>query len=67
MPNCSLTSDRLHAQRDQFIPGLFRRAEKTEDIPNGIRFRFAHKPQLVSDLARLRIAVQIGKESIREF
>lgn len=53
MPTCSLTPDQLHAQRDQLIPGLFRRAEKTEEIANGIRFHFVHKPKLVSELATL--------------
>jgi len=50
---CSLTPKELDAQRKQLIPGLFQRAEKVEDIPGGIRFRFAHKPKLVAELAAL--------------
>jgi hypothetical protein len=48
---CSLTPEELEAQREQLIPGLFGRAEKVEDIPGGLRFRFRHKPQLVAELA----------------
>ena len=50
---CTLTPDELNAQRKQLIPGLFQKAEKVEDIPNGLRFRFAHKPKLVTELATL--------------
>ncbi len=50
-PTCSLTPDELDAQREQLIPGLFERAEKVEDIPDGLRFRFRHRPQLVAELA----------------
>jgi hypothetical protein len=52
-PACSLTPAQLKAQRQQLIPGLFQRAEMVEDIPNGIRFRFAHQPKLVTELAVL--------------
>lgn len=52
-PVCNLTPTQLKAQRQQLIPGLFQRAEQVEDIPNGIRFRFAHKPRLVTELAAL--------------
>jgi hypothetical protein len=48
---CSLTPEELEAQREQLIPGLFKRAEKVEDIPDGLRFRFRHRPQLVAELA----------------
>lgn len=50
---CSLTPGELNVQRKQLIPGLFQRAEKIEDITNGLRFRFAHKPKLVTELAAL--------------
>lgn len=50
---CSLTPGELNAQRKQLIPGLFQRAERVEDIPNGLRFRFANKPKLVTELAAL--------------
>ena len=41
------------ARRQELIPGLFARAEKTEDLPNGIRFHFANKRGLLPDLAKL--------------
>jgi hypothetical protein len=50
---CRLSPDELNAQRKQLIPGLFQRADKVEDIPNGIRFRFTHRPKLVTELASL--------------
>jgi hypothetical protein len=50
---CSLAPDQLNAQRKQLIPGLFQLAEQVEDIPDGIRFRFAHQPKLVAELAAL--------------
>jgi hypothetical protein len=50
---CSLTPKELNAQRKQLIPGLFQRAEKVEDLPNGLRFRFGHRPKLVAELAAL--------------
>jgi hypothetical protein len=50
---CRLTPDELNTQRKQLIPGLFQRAERVEDIPTGLRFRFSHQPKLVTDLAAL--------------
>lgn len=50
---CTLTSDQLSAQRKQLLPNLFQRAEQVEDIPNGLRFRFAHRPGLVTELAAI--------------
>ena len=50
---CRLTPDELKAQRTQLIPGLFHRAEKVEDISDGLRFRFAHRPGLVTELAAI--------------
>ena len=50
---CSLSPQQLAERRQELIPGLFARAEKTEDLPDGIRFRFANKPGLLPDLAKL--------------
>lgn len=50
---CSLTSSELETQRKQLIPGLFQRAEKVDDIANGLRFTFAAEPKLISELAAL--------------
>jgi hypothetical protein len=51
--NCSLTPDQLSVQRKQLLPGLFLRAARVEDIPNGLRFCFAHSPGLVTELAAI--------------
>ena len=48
---CSLTPDQIGAQRQQLLPSLFRRAERVGDIPDGLRFHFAHSPGLVAELA----------------
>jgi hypothetical protein len=52
-PTCTLTPDQLDAQREQLLPGLFKRAERVEDIPDGLRFRFASRPGLVAELAAI--------------
>lgn len=51
--SCKLSPNELAARRQELIPGLFKRAENVTDIPNGIRFRFAGKPGLLADLARV--------------
>ncbi len=50
---CSLTPDQLAAQRKPLLPGLFQRAERVGDIPDGLSFRFAHRPGLVAELAAI--------------
>ena len=50
---CKLSPAELAARRQQLIPGLFERARKVEDVPNGLRFHFAAAPGLLSDLARI--------------
>ena len=52
-PACSLSPEQLNARRHELIPGLFKRAEQVTDVPNGLRFRFASKPALLADLARV--------------
>src|SRR5205807_1370626 len=51
--SCKLSPAELAARRQQLIPGLFKRAEKVEDIQNGLRFHFASEPGLLADLARI--------------
>lgn len=51
--SCKLSPTELAARRQQLIPGLFKRAQKVEEIPNGLRFRFATEPGLLADLARI--------------
>ena len=51
--SCKLSPEQRAARRHELIPGLFQRAEKVEDIPKGLRFRFASKPGLLTDLARI--------------
>ena len=50
---CKLSPSELAARRKELIPGLFARAGRVEDIPDGLRFRFASRPGLMSDLARV--------------
>lgn len=51
--SCKLSPDELAARRKELIPGLFTRAEKVTDIPNGLRFQFANAPRLLSDLSHV--------------
>jgi hypothetical protein len=51
--SCKLSPAQLAARRHELIPGLFQRADKVEDIPTGVRFHFAGKPGLLTDLARI--------------
>jgi hypothetical protein len=51
--SCKLSPGELAARRQQLIPGLFARADKVEEISGGLRFHFAGKPGLLSDLARI--------------
>jgi len=51
--SCALSPAELAARRQKLIPGLFKRAKKVEDIPNGLRFTFAGKPGLLADLAKI--------------
>jgi hypothetical protein len=40
---CKLSPAELAARRHELIPGLVKRADKVEDIPNGLRFTFTSK------------------------
>lgn len=51
--SCKLSPAELAARRHELIPGLFKRAEKVEDIPDGLRFHFQNKPGLLADLAKI--------------
>ena len=51
--SCKLSPEQLAAQRHELIPGLFKRADKVEDIKNGLRFHFKSEPGLLTDLARI--------------
>ena len=58
MPNgaelsCKLSPAELSARRGQLIPGLFKRADKVEDIENGLRFHFANQAGLLTELAKI--------------
>ena len=53
LSSCKLSSAELAARRHELIPGLFKRADKVEDLPNGLRFQFQSKPSLLTDLARI--------------
>jgi hypothetical protein len=51
--SCKLSPAELAKRRQELIPGLFKRAEKVEDIDNGLRFQFKSKPGLLADLAKI--------------
>jgi hypothetical protein len=38
---CTLTPDAIATRKAALLPGLVRRAESTEDTPDGVRFRFS--------------------------
>ena len=52
-PTCSLSPDQLRERREELLPGLFERADDVSDMPNGLRLRFAAKPGLLAELARI--------------
>ncbi len=51
--SCKLSPAELAAHRKELIPGLFARAEKVDDIANGLRFQFVHEQGLLANLARV--------------
>ncbi len=51
--SCSLSPDELQARRAELIPGLFNRAERVDDITNGVQFQFAHQAGLIRELAEI--------------
>lgn len=48
---CSLTREELKARREQLIPGLMARAEKSVDLETGKRLTFDYEAGLLSELA----------------
>ncbi len=52
-PSCTLSPEQLRAQREELLPGLFKRADKVSDISNGLRLRFIAKPGLLVEIARI--------------
>ena len=50
---CSLSPQQLHKLRDGLLPGLFKRADKVTDIPNGFRLHFQHCAGLLAEITRI--------------
>ncbi|MGD9690395.1 MAG: hypothetical protein AB7K52_13745 [Phycisphaerales bacterium] len=48
---CTLTPEQLSATREGLLPGLLKRAEKREALPNGHRMTFSPKPGLLAEIA----------------
>jgi hypothetical protein len=48
---CTLTPEQMKAQRNGLLPGLLARAEAFEQIPGGLRCRFAPAPDRAMDIA----------------
>ena len=48
---CTLTPEQLSATREGLLPGLLKRADKREALPNGYRMTFTPKPGLLAEIA----------------
>ena len=51
--SCKLSPDEFAKRRQELIPGLFKRAERVEDVEDGLLFHFANVPGLLADLVRV--------------
>ena len=49
---CALTPDALRARRAGLLSDVLRRTERREDLPNGIRLRFAPTGETLATIAR---------------
>ena|SRR5262245_51417949 len=49
---CTLTPDALRARREGLLTELLRRAESTEQVPEGLRLRFASSTETLAQIAR---------------
>ena len=50
---CTLTPEALHARREGLLMGLVRRAERREDLANGLRLEFAPSGDTIASIARV--------------
>ncbi len=50
---CTLPSPELRRRRKELLPGLLTRAKQVIDLENGLRLRFAARPGLLIELARI--------------
>jgi hypothetical protein len=49
---CTLSPDALRARRDGLLSTLVRRAEARDELPEGLRLRFAPTDEMLSTIAR---------------
>lgn len=49
---CTLTPEALRARREGLLSDLLRRAEGLEEVPGGLRLRFAPSSETLSTVAR---------------
>ena len=49
---CTLTPETLRTRREGLLMDLVRRAERREDLPEGVRFEFAPSSEIIALLAR---------------
>lgn len=49
---CTLTPDALRARREGLLSDLVRRAERREELPEGLRLRFAATGETLAAVAR---------------
>lgn len=50
---CTLSPEQLASRRKDLLPGLFAKADKVDDLPNGFRLHFAYRTGLLAELARV--------------
>jgi hypothetical protein len=50
---CTLSASERRARKDELLPGLLKRAEQTEEIPDGRRYRFAASSDVLLAIARV--------------
>ena len=64
---CTLTSGQIKSDPDHLIPGLFKRAQSNEILPDGYRLRFAPAPGTLGAIAAMRSIVSGSAASSFDF
>ena len=48
---CALSPEQIAQRREALLPSLFNQADTIDDLPNGLRLRFAYRAGLLAKLA----------------
>ena len=51
--SCTLSPEQLQKRRKKLLPGLFKRADKLSDLPDGISLQFKQRPRLLAELVQI--------------